>query len=206
MIIQFDILPTSSADTTHEHYNLYQDDCWNTSLNLRIENALSIEDFKKQYEERQLMNESGYGGSDTGSWLLSLGQALLLSIFIWQPLVMLIWTVFCIWMFTWNLEISVWNSCALCKRICCGPTDEDLLAFSPECAQSPEGQGGKVRKPRASTADLGRLADTFRLTLRENPMQIEPRQSSIQSMVIAHEARPMVKISIYVDFVNLLID
>ena len=140
------------------------------------------------------MNESGYGGSDTGSWLLSLGQALLLSIFIWQPLVMLIWTIFCIWMFTWNLEISVWNTCGLCRRICCGPTDEDILACSPDVPQSPE--GGKARKPRASTADLGRLADTFRLTLRENPMQIDEKASSIQSMVIANESRPMVKISI----------
>ena len=192
--MQFDILPTSTMDTTHEHYNLYQTDCWNMSLDLRIENALSIEDFNKQYEERQSMNKRGYGGSDTGSWLLSLGQALLLSIFVWQPLVMLIWTIFCIWMFTWNLEISVWNTCGLCKRICCGPTKEDMLPSSPHSPQSPE--GGKAKKSRASTADLGRLADTFRLTLRENPRQIEEKASSIQSMVIANESRPIVKISI----------
>ena len=115
--LSFDINPTAEPNEQNSNWEKYQEDCWNSSLVLRIENGLSIEGFNSDYQERQEMNESSYGGSDTGSWLLSLFQSLMLSIFIWQPLVMMIWTLLCVWMFTWNLPISIpWKLPDLCRR------------------------------------------------------------------------------------------
>ena len=106
--LSFDITPTVHENNVNAA--LYQSDCWNTSLQLRIENALSSDYVDEKYEAREEMNAASYGGSDTGSWLLSLFQSLCLSIFVWQPLVMLIWTLLCVWLFTWNLQISLpWN-------------------------------------------------------------------------------------------------
>ena len=97
--LSFDVPAESSDNEDNKHYTLYQNGCWNTSLQLRIENELSLEAFLEDYEEQEENNSSGYGGSDTGSWLLSLFQSLMLSIFIWQPLVMMIWTLLCVWMY-----------------------------------------------------------------------------------------------------------
>ena len=84
--MQFDVSVSQEANQQNENFDLYQADCWNSSLSLRIENALSIDYFNEAYAEREQQNASSYGGSDAGSWLLSLGQSLLLSLFLWQPL------------------------------------------------------------------------------------------------------------------------
>jgi len=89
------------------------------------------------------------------------------------------------------LEISIpWKIPALCRRCCCGPTEEDLLAK----ACSLEGKSPRSRSSTAPTADLAKLADTFRSTMRENPMtprKVKRRASSMQSMVMAQESRPL---------------
>ena len=108
--LKFDLEAAAVTNTENPRWALYETDCWNSSLQLRIENGLSGDKFNADYEKREEQNSSSYGGSDTGSWLLSLFQSLMLSILIWQPLTMLIWTLLCVWMFTWNLEISIpWN-------------------------------------------------------------------------------------------------
>merc|ERR1711972_1196576 len=77
------------------------------------------------------MNESSYGGSDAMSWLLSLGQSLLLSLVLWQPLTLYVVTWIKIWMFTWNLPIRFPVSCPkLMRRCCCGLTTAEQLAFN----------------------------------------------------------------------------
>merc|ERR1712217_879150 len=159
--LSFDLLPISKVNRNNANWGLYEDtNCWNTSLELRIEDELSNEQFNQDYEDREEMNASGYGGSDTGSWLLSLFQSLMLSIFIWQPLVMMIWTVLCVWMFSWNLPISIpWNLPALCRRCCCGPTEEDMLARMPK----EPGSANSSATPRTSIAAVGMLANTIRM-------------------------------------------
>ena len=115
--LRFDVPAVAVDNARNQNYNLYQNGCWNTSLQLRIENELSTEQFNVDYAKQERLNKSGYGGSDTGSWLLSLFQSLMLSIFIWQPLVMMIWTLLCVWMFSWNLPISIpWKLPDLCRR------------------------------------------------------------------------------------------
>ena len=94
-------------NTDNENYEFYESGCWNSSLQLRIENALSNEYFDVEFDEREEMNESSYAGSDNTSWLLSLGQSLLQSLLLWQPLTVYIKSWIGLWMFTWNLEMKV---------------------------------------------------------------------------------------------------
>merc|ERR1719499_2078098 len=85
--------------------------------------------FDDYYEEWVENNGSSYGGSDSGSWLLSLGQSIMLSLVLWQPLTIWFVTWIRIWMFTWNLEMKFPKNCpALIRKCCCGLNDEDELA------------------------------------------------------------------------------
>ena len=84
--LSFDLEEESIPNEDNPNADLYATDCWTSSLQLRIENALSVDYFNEEYAEREEMNASSYGGSDTGSWLLSLGQSLLWSLILWQPL------------------------------------------------------------------------------------------------------------------------
>ena len=84
--LSFDMEAAAAANEDNPNADMYSTDCWNSSLNLRIENALSLDEFTEEYEEQNEMNSSSYAGSDSASWLLSLGQSLLLSLILWQPL------------------------------------------------------------------------------------------------------------------------
>lgn len=84
--LSFDLSVEEEDNTDNANWDLYDSGCWNTSLQLRIENELSIGYFGEEFQEREEANSSSYGGSDAGSWLLSLGQSLLLSMILWQPL------------------------------------------------------------------------------------------------------------------------
>ena len=108
----------AAAATNDDNPNadMYATDCWNSSLQLRIENALSLDDFEEQYEEQEEMNGSSYGGSDSASWLISLGQSLLLSLILWQPLTLYVITWIRVWMFTWHLEMKVHVICQIVDR------------------------------------------------------------------------------------------
>merc|ERR1712218_340569 len=160
-------------------------------------------------QQMESWNESGYGGSDTGSWLLSLMQSLLLSLFLWQPMMMMIWALLSGWMFTWNLPISVPKQLpALCRRCCCGPTSEDLLirerSQEPGSVHQP---GSVIPTPRASvapTAELGALASTIRLTMfGQDPGEDLPnanqkvmnRSTTTKALVVANPDRPLDMIS-----------
>ena len=84
--LSFDLQVTESVNTDNSNNALYDNDCWNSSLLLRIENGLSSELFDAAYAERESLNSSSYGGSDSKSWLISLAQSLMLSLILWQPL------------------------------------------------------------------------------------------------------------------------
>ena len=68
--LSFDLEASSEDNTDNDNYEFYESGCWNSSLQLRIENELSGDYFDEEYEEREEMNESSYGGSDTVSWLV----------------------------------------------------------------------------------------------------------------------------------------
>ena len=103
--LSFDLSVSESVNTKNANYDLYESGCWNTSLELRIENALSDEYFDAEYLEREEMNEISYGGSDAGSWLLSLGLQLVLSMVLWQPLTLWVITWLKIWMLSARLIV-----------------------------------------------------------------------------------------------------
>ena len=84
--LSFDLEVVGTVNEDNRNVQLYGSDCWTTSLQLRIEDALSKTYFDEAYAQRIELNESSYAGSDSDSWLLSLGQSLLLSLILWQPL------------------------------------------------------------------------------------------------------------------------
>ena len=84
--LAFDLSVSSSDNEENTNLDLYNSNCWNSSLQLRIENELSADYLDAEYHEREDMNSSSYGGSDSESWLLSLFQSLMLSLVLWQPL------------------------------------------------------------------------------------------------------------------------
>ena len=82
----FDLKVNERPNTSNSHSHLYDGDCWNSSLHLRIEDALTNVAFNEEFTEQIERNQSSYGGSDAASWLLALGQSTLLSLALWQPL------------------------------------------------------------------------------------------------------------------------
>ena len=105
--LSFDLSVTPSINEDHANAAMYASDCWSNLLHLRVEDELSEEHFNEAFVEREQLNAGSYAGSDTGSWLLSLAQSLLLSLFFWQPLMTYIMTWCKVWMFTWHLEMKV---------------------------------------------------------------------------------------------------
>merc|ERR1719447_1648794 len=117
--LKFDREVLAKNNVDNSHWALYESGCWNTSLQLRIENALSIGYFGDAFAEREAMNSSSFAGSDAGSWLLSLAQSLFLSMVLWQPLNIYLLTWIRVWMFTWHIEIVLPNNLIpLCKHCC----------------------------------------------------------------------------------------
>jgi len=131
--LQFDIEmaaeDTVPLDPHNENFALYANEqCWNTSLRLRIESNLSTELLQAMAQQRELDNGSSYGGSDSASWLLSILQSLITSMLVWQPLTVFIVTFLKIWCWCWHLKMKVGpgNLWLLCQRCCCGydPSEE----------------------------------------------------------------------------------
>eukprot|EP01083_Nonionella_stella_P251794 868353_1 len=120
---KFDIEARAIENTDYPNLWTYQnDDCWNNTLTLQIENSLSKQRFWTAYAQQQANNASGYGGSDAKSWLVSIFQSLLTSLLLWQPLTVYMVTWIKIWMFSWHLKMQIGpgNVVLLCKRCCCG--------------------------------------------------------------------------------------
>merc|ERR1711892_928084 len=68
--LSFDITPEiMGANKANENYALFESDCWNTSLQLRIEDQLSQGNFTAAVDAAEELNEGSFGGSDTSSWL-----------------------------------------------------------------------------------------------------------------------------------------
>ena len=84
--MSFDLQVSERANENNANNDLYETDCWQSSALLRIENALSRDLFHTEHAQREMFNKSSYGGSDSKSWLISLGQSLLQSFILWQPL------------------------------------------------------------------------------------------------------------------------
>lgn len=189
-VIQFDLQMEAQTNVNHPNHSLYSSDCWNKSLYLRIEDQLSNDAFEEVYEKRMAMNESGYGGSDSKSWLLSLGQSLLLSLVLWQPLLTYFVTWIKIWMFTWNLPLLFPQKCpALLRRCCCAGSNADNLAGTIQRQSSGE------HHHAPSTSEAGDHVPTRSATT-----------DSTYSDVIAHKERPKDVLAHLANDVNVIND
>ena len=216
--LSFDLHVESSRNRNNPNADLYASDCWTTSLHLRIEDDLSVDYFDAVYAKREELNGSSYGGSDARSWLLSLGQSLLLSLFFWQPLLTYIVTWIKLWMFTWHLEMKVLFICclhlfiliqinyvhkwlvllviqfpdkipALCKKCCCGSSeDETTLAGSMKPNRYHDGVASRTS---AASNHSNACLDTL--------PRFSSRSSSKHSLVMAHANRPDDVLSFYAD-------
>eukprot|EP01084_Bolivina_argentea_P056972 104176_1 len=105
--------------------NEYDDNaCWEIDMSLRIQSELSQKYIDQQQESLHSSYSDNYTQSDNDSrtWLLSLIQSFLISIFIWQPLFILISTFLKVWMFCWNLKMDIAPKTMykLCGNACCG--------------------------------------------------------------------------------------
>ncbi len=126
--LTFDDNPPINSNNENIRSGLYEEECWNNSMALRRESALSTELFESSKLELSEWNAGSYGGSDSKSWLLSIFQSLLLSLILWQPLTVYIITWIKIWAFTWHLKMKIGpgNLILLCKRCCCGYNGGDV--------------------------------------------------------------------------------
>eukprot|EP01083_Nonionella_stella_P064340 167594_1 len=100
---QFDLEARSIENPNNPNSALYQnDDCWNNTLALQVENHLSNQAFQMDYVEQGAKNAASYAGGDAKSWLVSIFQSLMTSLLLWQPLRIYVMTWINIWMFTWH--------------------------------------------------------------------------------------------------------
>ena len=167
----------------------YDEECWNNTMNLRIEDELSQQMFNEQQLEIEEQNASTYGGSDSGSWLLSVGQSLLASLLLWQPITVYLLTWLKLWMFTWNLRMKIGpkNICKLCKRCCCGYDSHTL---------------NKLEKRISTALGLGEKPNKGRHRVRTES-SIRSRRTESWSSNMSHNNRPLDLLSIlgHPDFV-----
>eukprot|EP01083_Nonionella_stella_P064723 168974_1 len=127
--LQFDILFNAKNTQT---YALEQDmDCNHTRLQ-SVMDAQFINNAIKRKEAQLLdrSSKSDYNVGDSASWLISLGQSLLLSMFVWQPINIYLLTWLKIWAFSYHLKLQIGatNILKLVRRCCgcgCGDDAED---------------------------------------------------------------------------------
>eukprot|EP01084_Bolivina_argentea_P311216 538670_1 len=132
--LSFDMEAKEEPNPDNPNAALYESDCWNTTLSLRVESGLSRKEFIDAYLEQQAENSASYMGSDSASWLLSIFQSLFQSMLLWQPLTAYVIAWIKIWLFTWHLkmELGPGNIIALFKRCCCKSESTDNVAMTPD--------------------------------------------------------------------------
>ena len=64
----FDLSYTESVNKDNENIELYNENCWNSSFILSIENELSKDYISSLESEISSWNSSSYTGSDSSSW------------------------------------------------------------------------------------------------------------------------------------------
>lgn len=104
--LTFDMELETSINYMNPNYDDYPTDCWNTSLRSRIEAKLSIDGLAEAFPDQQEMNETAYGLSEAGSWVVFILQSILLSWCLWQPLnSMAISILFMSRLYSWILRL-----------------------------------------------------------------------------------------------------
>jgi len=195
--LSFDLMVEGEDNTENENYEFYESGCWNSSLQLRIENELSSDYFDGEYEEREEMNESSYAGSDTNSWILSLGQSLTLSLVLWQPLTLYVVTWIKIWLFTWNLPLKFPAKIPAAIKLClCGrssrETEKDMVAQIERVHDE-----GNVDNNDSGDDEAGN--DGFTLPSFS-------RRTTVGSLIMANANRPNDLLSFFANDENLIDD
>ena len=106
---------------------------YNIETKLSIDYADVVDTSLKEYLTKS--DNFGINITDSGTWLISLGLSLLLSIFIWQPLNIYIKTWIKLWSFTLNLSLNTKPGTIkrICKKVCCCKTisHNNLVSLVP---------------------------------------------------------------------------
>lgn len=149
------------------------------------------------------MNESSYGGSDTASWLLSLGQSLMLSLVLWQPLTLFVITGFRIWLFTWNLEMKFPAKMpALIKRCLCGraksQSTENTLGTHMQNVQSISGDNLNVQEGSGDNTSVNGAG--------MSPISAFSVRTTTAAKIVGNENRPQDLLSFFANELNLIDD
>ncbi len=192
--LSFDLkytLKLDYKDNNNLQTNLYDEPCWNNSLQLKLETELDEENVAVKEHELAEWNASGYGGSDSKSWLLSLCQSLLLSLILWQPLTVYVITWLKIWLFSWHLKMNVGpgNVLSLCKRCCCRYNEDDE---NEEDGDNTDGILSRLRSQLSGAVGLSsKDVDDIKDLDNNGGKRARLRTSS----VVAHKKRPLDAIS-----------
>eukprot|EP01084_Bolivina_argentea_P288588 495344_1 len=106
------------------------DECPNISLAHKIETKLNEEYIKSKQNSLYSEHFDNYNyndENDSKTWLFSLIQSFVTSIFIWQPLLILVLTFLKVWMFSHYLPMNIapGNICKLCTKACCCCSSND---------------------------------------------------------------------------------
>eukprot|EP01084_Bolivina_argentea_P264507 448063_1 len=136
--IQFDLLYEERAE--------FLGKCWSNDKIKSISYDLSIENIKELQNSLNPNHSSNFPGDITNSitWLLSIFESVLLSIFLWQPLTIYFITFIKVWMLTWNVRMGVGPGKikALCKNACCmcrkSKTIQDIILSTSQSEINPD--------------------------------------------------------------------
>lgn len=118
--IQFDL----SYDTAVNENKPTPSECWQNNLKQRMDEAFTVLSVRETQETAEYgVDDGAYmeGVSDSKSWLLSLVESLLLSLFFWQPVTIYFMTWAKIWAFSYHMKLDdgVGTLIKLMMILCC---------------------------------------------------------------------------------------
>eukprot|EP01083_Nonionella_stella_P286665 975638_1 len=102
--IQFDITYETGQSSAFAKQG-YDEECWDMDPQLVINEELAEQQL---LDDADALNDNfGSHVTDSKAWLLQLLQSVIVSVFVWQPLTIYVITWLNIWLFSWNLPVSL---------------------------------------------------------------------------------------------------
>merc|ERR1719242_1267150 len=96
-------------DLMYDEESEWLGDCWQNFKQNVISRQLSLEYIRQLQDQLSPDRPDNFPGASTSSlsFLISLGQSILLSLLLWQPLTIYMTTWLKLWMFTWNISMGM---------------------------------------------------------------------------------------------------
>jgi len=156
----------------------YDEQCWDMNPQLLINQELSEQQVEQNIEG--LNNNFGSHVPDASSWLLSLLESTLLSLFLWQPLTIYFITWLNIWLFSWNLPISLKPPILikLVKKVCGCQEAEEQKKVNPSLS------GGKGKLQLADCSAWSSEVEEEQQHEHENEKDTEKEKTEKQRKLL----------------------